>query len=148
MAEFPMTESARRGRDLFFSDRTRCAVCHVGPNFTDEQYHALGLPAINAESAGDTGRFAVSGREEDRGAYRTPTLRNVAQTPPYMHAGQLETLEEVVAWFNRLKPGQSHVSPLVQSSPGLTAAEQGDLVEFLRSLTGALPPVAEGRLPE
>lgn len=147
MNEFPLSENARRGRDLFFSDRTHCATCHSGPNFTDEQYHAVGLPPISSKAAADTGRFAVTGREEDRDAYKTPTLRNIAQTPPYMHAGQLETLEEVVAWFNQPKAATPHVSPLLRPL-GLSSGDQRDLVEFLRSLTGPLPPVESGRLPE
>lgn len=142
-AEFPMSENARRGRELFFSERTRCSTCHAGPNFTDEQYHAVGMKSITPEE--DLGRFKVTGREEDRGAFKTPSLRNVGLSPPYMHAGQLETLEEVVAWFNR--PKGKHVSPLL-APLDLGSGEQRDLVEFLRSLNSPLPPVEKGRLPE
>jgi cytochrome c peroxidase len=141
----PMSAAAIRGEALFFSDRTRCGTCHTGPNLTDESYHNVG--AGMADSNLDLGRYLITGRSEDRGAFKTPTLRNVARTSPYMHNGQLGTLREVVDWFDR--GGFSHpdldsgIRPL-----NLTRDEKRDLVAFLESLTGPLPPVQTGRLPD
>lgn len=120
----------RRGAELFFSERGGCSACHSGPNFTDEQFHQVktGLD----ESPPDLGRFAVTGQEADRGAFKTPTLRNVAQTGPYLHDGRFQTLAEAVAWF---------------APADLSAAERADLVEFLKSLSSDPPPIETGRLP-
>ncbi|MCA9204888.1 MAG: cytochrome-c peroxidase, partial [Planctomycetales bacterium] len=92
----PMSESAKRGRELFFSQKAGCTACHVGPNLTDEKYHNLGVGMDAAEP--DLGRFAVTNEEKDRGAFKTPTIRNVALTAPYMHDGSQKTLAEVVEW--------------------------------------------------
>ncbi|RPI87215.1 MAG: hypothetical protein EHM42_05380, partial [Planctomycetaceae bacterium] len=83
----PMSESAIRGRELFFSKRINCAHCHVGANFADELYHNLGIGMDKPEP--DLGRFVVTKEDKDRGAFKTPTTRNVVQTAPYMHDGSL-----------------------------------------------------------
>jgi cytochrome c peroxidase len=141
----PMTESAIRGESLFFSDRTRCAWCHSGPNLTDEEYHNVGVGMDNARQ--DLGRFEITQRNEDRGAFKTPTLRNIAQTPPYMHDGRFQTLREVVDWFDR--GGFVHADLDRAIRPiNLTSNEKRDLVAFLEALTGPLPPVETARLPE
>ena len=93
----PMSESAIRGRKFFFSSQANCAACHVGVNFTDEKYHNLGVGMDAAEP--DLGRFEVTKDEKDKGAFKTPTLRNIAQTGPYMHDGSQRTLREVVDWY-------------------------------------------------
>ena len=67
------------------------------PNFTDEKYHNLGV-GMDAEKP-DLGRFDVTKDEKDKGAFKTPTIRNVALTAPYMHDGSQKTLEEVVEWY-------------------------------------------------
>jgi len=95
--QHPLSESAKRGRDVFFSSKGGCTACHVGANLTDEKYHNLGIGMDKQEP--DLGRFAVSKDDKDRGAFKTPTVRNVAQTAPYMHDGSLKTLEEVVEWY-------------------------------------------------
>ena len=127
---------ARRGLALF-EGKARCGRCHDGPNFTDEGYHNLGVGMDRASP--DLGRFRVTAREAQRGAFKTPTLRDVAPRPPYMHDGSLPTLADVVALYNqggRPNPWLSEdVVPL-----HLTAEEQADLVAFLRSLTGEVSP--------
>ena len=78
-----MTENERKGLALF-RGKGNCVSCHVGPNFTDEQFHNTGV-AWRAGRFVDDGRFTVTGVERDRGAFKTPTLREVARTGPYMH---------------------------------------------------------------
>jgi cytochrome c peroxidase len=78
-----------------FRGKGNCTACHVGPNFTDERFHNTGV-AWRGGSLLDEGRSEVTGKPEDRGAFKTPTLREVARTPPYMHDGSLASLDEVV----------------------------------------------------
>ncbi len=82
-----LSADAEAGFRLFVG-KANCAVCHVGPTFSDEGFHNTG---VFVESR-DLGRELVSGEEEDRGAFRTPSLRNVELTAPYMHDGSLPTL--------------------------------------------------------
>ncbi|MEM8866073.1 MAG: cytochrome c peroxidase [Planctomycetota bacterium] len=146
-AAMPMSPSAERGAELFFSQRVGCAQCHVGANFADELYHNLGVGMDQPEADIDWGRYAVTGEEEDRGAFKTPTLRNVAQTPPYMHDGSQETLAEVVEWYNKGGRPNPWLSDKIKPLK-LTDQEAADLVAFMQSLTGELPPVEQARLPE
>lgn len=141
----PMSESARRGREVFFSDRGRCTTCHVGPNLTDELYHNLGV-GMDAEDP-DLGRYVVTNVEADKGAFKTPTIRNVEWTAPYMHDGSQKTLEEVVEWYDRGGHPNAHLSEKVVPLK-LTAQEKADLVEFMRACTGPFPKVETARLPE
>ncbi len=92
----PMSESAKRGRDIFFSDKGSCTACHVGANLSDELFHNLGV-GMDKEKP-DLGRYDVTKEDKDKGAFKTPTVRNVALSGPYMHDGSHKTLEEVVAW--------------------------------------------------
>lgn len=141
----PMSAAALRGEELFFSDRTGCSWCHSGPNLTDESFHNLGAGMDQPEP--DWGRYGITKRDRDRGAFKTPTLRNVANTPPYMHNGQFKTLDQVVRWLVKGGYPNEHLSAELRPLD-LSLHEQRDLVEFLRSLTGPLPPVQSGRLPE
>lgn len=141
----PMSESAKRGRELFFSERAGCTACHAGANFTDEQYHNLGV-GMDASNP-DLGRFEVTKRDEDRGAFKTPTIRNVALTAPYMHDGSQATLEEVVEWYDKGGHPNPYLSPKIKKL-GLTEQEKKDLVEFMKACTGPFPKVETGRLPQ
>lgn len=138
-----LTEPAKRGAELFFSDRLACSNCHSGSNFTDEDYHNLGTNQL--ADYGDTGRAKITGSKEDAGSFKTPSLRNVALTPPYMHNGEFRTLEEVIDFFDKggIEANSNPLKPL-----SLTNEEKQDLVEFLKSITSPLPPVESGRLPE
>ncbi|MDG1893396.1 MAG: cytochrome c peroxidase, partial [Fuerstiella sp.] len=91
-AKDAMSASAIRGKDIFFN-KTACDSCHLGFNFTDGSYANIGI-GMKTPSP-DPGRYAVSKREEDKGAFKTPTLREIEHTGPYMHDGSLKTLEEV-----------------------------------------------------
>ena len=93
-----LSNSAIRGIALF-RGKARCSTCHIGTNFTDEKFHNLG--AGEGTGRTDPGRAAVTKKPEDFGKFKTPTLRNIALTAPYMHDGSLPTLEEVIAFYDR-----------------------------------------------
>ena len=141
----PMSESAIRGQELFFGKKASCSNCHVGANLADEKYHNLGV-GMKVDKP-DLGRFEITQDEKDKVAFKTPTIRNVALSAPYMHDGSQRTLEEVVEHYNKggiANPWLSEkITPL-----NLTAQEKIDLVEFMRACTGEFPFVASGRLPE
>jgi len=141
----PMSESAIRGRDLFFSERVNCAACHVGANLADEKYHNLGI-GMDQENP-DLGRYEVTGKEEDKGAFKTPTIRNVAQTAPYMHDGSLKTLMDVVEHYNKGGTPNPHLSDKIVKL-NLTEQEKKDLVAFMEACTGEFEEVETGRLPK
>lgn len=140
-----MPESAKRGREIFFTDKGACTACHAGANFTDELYHNLGV-GMDAENP-DLGRFEVTMEEKDKGAFKTPTIRNVTQTGPYMHDGSQKTLEEVVEWYAKGGHPNPHLSDKMKKLD-LTEQDKKDLVAFMQALTGELPKVEQGRLPE
>jgi cytochrome c peroxidase len=140
----PMSDSARRGRDLFFG-KANCTACHVGANLADENYHNLGIGMDKPEP--DLGRYVVTKDEADRGAFKTPTVRNAALTPPYMHDGSVATLEEVVEWYDKGGHPNPHLSDKMRPL-NLTAEEKTDLVEFMKACTSPTSPVQIARLPE
>jgi cytochrome c peroxidase len=141
----PMSESAARGLTLF-TGKANCTACHAGANFTDEQYHNLGV-GMEAESP-DLGRYEVTGEGKHRGAFKTPTLRNTAFTGPYMHDGSQQTLEEVVDWYNKGGHPNQYLSDKMKPL-NLTNEEKADLVAFMvEGLTGEFPYVSQARLPQ
>lgn len=127
-----LSDSERHGLWLYES-RGGCWRCHSGPNFSDESFHNTGVswnqPPI------DLGRFAVTNKNSDRGRFKTPSLRNVALTAPYMHDGSLATLEDVIDFYNR---GGGRNPQLDESMAplNLTSDDKKDLVAFLKALTG------------
>ena len=140
----PMSESAQRGMALF-AGKANCAACHAGANFTDEQYHNLGV-GMTAEKP-DLGRYAVTKDKKDWGAFKTPTLRNVVMSPPYMHDGSQKTLEEVVDWYDKGGHKNAGLSDKMKVL-NLTSQEKADLVAYMvEGLTGDFPVVNQGRLP-
>jgi len=140
----PMNDAAKRGRDLFFG-KANCTACHVGANLADEKYHNLGIGMDKPEP--DLGRYAVTKEDADRGAFKTPTVRNAALTAPYMHDGSVATLEEVVEWYD--KGGHPNPNLSDKMKPlNLSAEEKADLVEFMKACTSPTPPVQIARLPE
>jgi len=141
----PMSEEARRGRDIFFSEKGNCTACHVGANLADEQYHNIGI-GMDRDNP-DLGRFAVTKDERDRGAFKTPTVRNAALSAPYMHDGSVATLEEVVEWYDKGGHPNPHLSDKIRPL-NLTAQEKADLVAFMKACTGPTPTVEVSRLPE
>lgn len=141
----PMSESAIRGRHLYFSERANCAACHVGANLTDEQYHNLGVGTKAKEV--DAGRGAITNDPKDWGAFKTPTIRNVALSAPYMHDGSLKTLMEVVEYYDQGGIANKNLSDKIKKL-NLTQQEKLDLVAFMEACTGEFPKVEPGRLPE
>jgi cytochrome c peroxidase len=131
-----LSPAAQRGLALF-TGKARCEACHSGFNFTDEAYHNLGV-GMDREPP-DLGRYTVTQQEADKGAFKTPTLRDVAKHPPYMHDGSVPLLQAVVALYN----AGGHANPWLsrEIKPlNLTEAEQADLVAFLDALTGEVAP--------
>src|SRR5262249_38859698 len=94
-----LSEQARLGLQIF-RRKGNCASCHLGPNLTDERYHNTGVARRDGRFM-DSGRFALTKLDPDLGAFKTPTLRQVAVRPPYMHDGSIASLEEVVEYYNR-----------------------------------------------
>lgn len=125
-----LTDAQKRGLELFVG-KADCTMCHRGPNFEDDQFHALGV------KSDDPGRFKVTGAEADRNAFKTPTIRNVARTAPYMHDGSLATLREVVDFYNA-GGGEGQPKSVLLRRLNLTEQEKSDLVAFLESLTGTV----------
>lgn len=128
-----LSDAAKRGSDLF-SFKARCAMCHAGFNFSDGRFHNLGVGwDERAGTFRDEGRAAVTGAPGDRGAFKTPALRDVSKHAPYMHDGSLASLRDVVEFYNRggiANPRRSaRLGPL-----GLTPQEVADLVAFLKAL--------------
>ena len=139
-----LTPAAVRGFAIFLDPaRGNCMACHsLGPGatarFTDDSYHNLGVGYDDGTGFKDPGRFAVTHQEADRGAFRTPTLRNVAITGPYMHDGSLKTLRDVVDFYaggGNSNPGLDKNIRAIH----LDGRDRQDLVAFLESLTGGTP---------
>ena len=139
-----MSEEARRGREIFFTERGNCTACHVGANLADEKFHNIGIGMDKPEP--DPGRFAVTKDPKDTGGFKTPTVRNVALTAPYMHDGSVATLEEVVEWYDKGGHPNPHLSEKIRPLK-LTAQDKADLVAFMKACTGPTPTVETSRLP-
>jgi cytochrome c peroxidase len=125
-----LTAAERSGLWLYES-KARCWRCHGGANFTDEAFHNTGVGWGNPDA--DLGRFLVTKKEADRGKFKTPTLRGVTLTGPYMHDGSLKTLEEVVQFYNKGGMANRNLDPAM-ASLRLSDEEVRDLVVFLKAL--------------
>lgn len=137
-----LSREAKQGMKLFLGD-AGCIRCHHGPLLSDGKYYSLGVGS-------DLGRAKISGRAEDRHRFRTPPLRDVARTAPYMHDGSIASLFEVVEFYYRWLPEKRY-----DGSPTDATALQGNslsdvfaLVAFLESLNGEPPKVEPPTLPE
>jgi cytochrome c peroxidase len=140
-----MEEGAVRGMALF-KGKARCILCHNGPNFTDNRFHNLGVPQVGPLKE-DLGRYNVTRLDSDKGAFKTPTLRSVADTAPYMHDGAFKTLEEVVDFLDQGGGANPNLSPLVRKLL-LTQEEKADLVAFLKALSGEQKKFELPKLPK
>lgn len=165
-----LTTEARQGLDLF-QGKAGCAQCHGGPLFSDDKFHAVGVPeqpdifanpfrhisfrrffrTLGApgveEYRDDPGLFGVTKDPRDRGKFRTPSLRELVHTAPYMHNGRFATLDEVVAFYNAGAGVHDNKSPLLRPL-GLTDAERKALVAFLKSLSGDALVIERPELPD
>lgn len=155
-----ISASAKRGMDLFFSERLECFHCHGGFNFTDSSthadatvepvgYHNTGLYNVDGEGAypeDNTGLFDMTGERRDMGRFRAPTLRNIAVTAPYMHDGSIDTLDEVIDHYARggrelpagRWAGDGRLSPYKSEFVRgfeISDSERADLLAFLDALT-------------
>lgn len=140
-----LSEAEKRGL-LVFLIKGACVQCHRGPNFTDDAFHNIGVPPSGPEDK-DLGRFGITQKEEDKGRFKTPGLRNVALTSPYMHNGVFRTLEEVIEFYDKggeAVPNKSERMKILN----LTEEEKKDLIAFLKALTGELPDVPPPTLPQ
>ena len=116
----------------FFQSRGQCWRCHVGQNLTDEDFHNTGIGSEQGEPA--EGRFAITREEADRGGFKTPTLRAIEATAPYMHDGSLQTLEDVVQFYREGGRANSHLSEHI-APIDMSDEEAANLVAFLRALS-------------
>jgi cytochrome c peroxidase len=129
--------------------KAKCTICHVGSNFTNEQFHNLGIGWDSKTRSGkftDLGRWAIEpiGAKDDTtiGAFKTPTLRDIERTAPYMHDGSLATLEQVVEHYDKGGNVNPSLDPDIKKL-GLTPQEKADVVAFMKALTGETKKVDE-----
>ena len=141
----PMSESAKRGRELYFTDKANCTACHVGANLTDEKFHNIGV-GMDVETP-DIGREVVTKDPKDHGAFKTPTVRNVALSAPYMHDVTQNTLAEVVEWYANGGHPNPNLSDKIKKLD-LTDQDKADLVAFMEACTGDFPKINRARLPQ
>jgi cytochrome c peroxidase len=141
-----LSAAALRGLAIFKDkNKGNCATCHTIDEhyalFTDGKYHNIGV-GVNAEGEiTDPGRFAETKSETDRGAFKTPTLRNIGLSAPYMHDGSLKTLKDVVDFYAGGGNSNANLDKEIKERK-LSGQEREDLVEFLESLSGELPAEA------
>jgi cytochrome c peroxidase len=129
-----LSEAEQRGMELFNSTELHCGTCHSGFDLSDHRYHNIGLYTLSP----DPGRERISLVASDHGKFKTPTLRNIALTAPYMHDGTFGTLEEVVDHFASGGQAASNKSSLVAGF-SLTSEQRADLIAFLHALTDERP---------
>ena len=158
--EEAISDAAKAGYELF-TGKAGCIACHNGPLTSDDSYHATGVPQnpvfftdplkqitfryeqaakgvpeeVYRTTSDDLGLYYVTKQEIDMGKFRTPSLRDLCYTSPFMHNGLFNTLEEVVAFYNDGGGEGPNIDPLIQPL-GLSDGEQSDLVAFLESLCG------------
>lgn len=141
-----LSESAQRGMELFFG-KANCSACHSGPNFSDFAFHNIGIGMDKAEP--DKGRVVISKLGGDTGAFKTPTLREVARSGPYMHDGSLKSLEEVVEHYDKGGIANQYLDEEIFEL-NLTDQEKADLITFMKEgLSSENYPLHEApKLPE
>jgi cytochrome c peroxidase len=140
-----MGDDAQRGMAVF-KGKGRCILCHNDSNITDNQFHNTGVPQVGPMKE-DLGRYYVTRRDADKGAFKTPTLRSIIETSPYMHDGVFKTLEEVVEFYDKGGTANPNLDPRIKPL-GLAPQEKTDLIAFLKALTGEPIPFEFPKLPE
>ncbi|HYL57755.1 MAG TPA: cytochrome c peroxidase [Candidatus Acidoferrales bacterium] len=123
-----LSPEAQRGFALF-KGKANCTTCHVGFNFADGDFHNVGVGMSKPKP--DLGRFDVTKKPEDKGKFRTPTLREITESAPYMHDGSLKTLEEVVELYDKGGEPNPNLDKQILALH-LTKEEKADLVAFLK----------------
>jgi cytochrome c peroxidase len=127
--------SAQRGQ-IIFNEKAKCFDCHFGPDFTGDQFRNIGL--FNGKDLNDSGRFVVTRKAADLGKFKTPGLRNITITAPYMHNGLFKTLREVIDYYDtpdKFVGNSQNRDTLLQRPLNLTETEKKDLENFLLTLT-------------
>jgi len=151
-----LPSAAQRGLIIFISAKKgNCAVCHTIGNdyalFTDNKFHNLGVGADTRGNLNDLGRFAETKNDADMGAFKTPTLRNLANRGPYMHDGSFPSVKDTLAHYIGGGNWNPHLDKEIHSLDVLIFDERDDLLQFLDSLNGKLPdnigPPADLALP-
>lgn len=133
--ESAVSAEVKQGHELFFG-KANCNQCHLGNNFTDSRFHNLGVGwNRRTKTFADDGRFTISHVPADKGAFKTPGLRDVSKRAPYMHDGSVATLHEVVELYNRGGEKNPHLDPKMEPLH-LSAAEVNALVAFMQALDG------------
>jgi cytochrome c peroxidase len=131
-----LTEQQIRGRNIFTSEKTKCFDCHFTPDFTSDEFRNIGL--FDGKDLNDSGRYLITRNPIDIGKFKTPGLRNVAQTAPYMHNGKFKTLREVIDYYDNPTQFVSHAfnkDSILPLRIGLTEQEKQDLESYLRALS-------------
>ncbi len=131
-----LTAQEERGRQLFVGDKAKCFDCHRMEDFTTDEFKNIGL--YDEYKLNDAGLYNITKKESDKGKFKTPGLRNVAVTAPYMHNGMFKTLEEVLNYYN--SPDWFIENPInrddaLKTPLRLTAQEKKDIIAFLKTLT-------------
>ncbi|MBI4264347.1 MAG: c-type cytochrome [Acidobacteria bacterium] len=130
-----VSDRVKQGHELFFG-KAACNQCHLGQNFTDSSFHNLGVGwDPDAKEFRDWGRYDVTGQDGDRGAFKTPTLREVTTRAPYMHDGSIATLREVVEYYDRGGDPNPWLDPKMKPLR-LTEADIDALVALIEALEG------------
>ncbi len=136
-----MSDEAIRGFQVF-KGKANCTACHDGFNFTDNGFHNIGLPDNK-----DGGRYEIKPIKVLKGAFKTPTLRDIALTAPYMHNGQYKTLEEVVEHYDMGGvENMGNLDPNMKKL-NLTEKEKAELVAFMKALTSDPQEIVIPQLP-
>lgn len=131
-----LTTSQIRGREIFISDESKCFDCHFGPDFTGDEFRNTGL--YDEITLVDKGRFDITQDSTDLGKFKTPGLRNIALTAPYMHNGMFKTLNEVIDYYSNpydFVQNPINIDTLMIEPLNFTIQQKEDLVNFLHSLT-------------
>jgi cytochrome c peroxidase len=130
-----VNDAVKRGFKIF-NEKGKCITCHFGADFTTHEFRNIGL--FDGKQFNDSGRSVISDNSKDIGKFKTPSLRNVAITAPYMHNGMIKTLRQVIDFYNETEKVISHPinkDSLLAKPLGLTQQEKKDLEAFLLSLT-------------
>ena len=144
--EDALSPAAERGMEIFFGVGN-CSACHAGPHFADGGFHNIGVGMDDDEP--DVGRFSESSLSGDTGSFKTPTLREIARTAPYMHDGRFATLEEVVDYYDKGGTPNDYLDEELFPLE-LTDQQKSDLVAFLKEGLSSedYPQVEPPELPE
>lgn len=125
--QYPLNEDELQGMELF-TNKFNCISCHSKPHFTNGKTESNGIHLTED----DWGRYRATGKKEDKGKFKVPSLRNIAITHPYMHDGRFETLEEVLKFYAEKK--EYHASEIVKDYT-ISTGEQQQIIAFLQTLT-------------